>query len=225
MKPQNEIIPQNQAGFSLMEVLVGIFLLSVVSVMTTMIMSGYFKGDEVLEENISRLQSLAKSRQIMRDDLMHFVKRPGFSLPKNETDDKDQIILQFMRTGAMEAVVGLEYSPLQNVEYRLRDQNLIRRTYRRPNPTEKTAYTDYILLKDLTALHVKYFVASQWISSQTDPRTGGPAANLDLIDSDNLIDSDPEAIEFQWHFKSAHKKPHHNNQRTYHSLFRLGASS
>lgn len=199
---------RGEAGFSLIEMLVGVFLLSVVSVMTTMILSGYFRGGEILDHTLQRLQQVDAARRTMADDLQHLEDQAAARFSTTRVAGTERPVLRFTRRAAMVADLEEDRSPLQRIEYWLKGNLLVRRHYHHPNPTAKTPYRDHVLLRGVRDLQLAYLTGGGWREEAFPPSgsTSQPKAG-----------TGPLAVRISWRFTTDGA-----GDRRYSSLFRLG---
>ncbi len=142
-----------QAGFTLVEVLISLFIFALISVGTMMALTQSLEGKGRLRNAVTEINELNAARAIIRADITRLTLRPmrdelGGIMPYVLTTDGDAL-LTFTRRGA-ENPGGLEArGDLQRVEYHFENGNLIRRTLAHENPAQSPKTFDRILLDDL----------------------------------------------------------------------------
>ena len=144
---------QKDAGFTLVEVLVALFIFAVMSAGTMTALTQSYKGKDQLAASMEDLNQLNAARAILRADMTALTLRAGRDElgginPYVLTTD-GEALLTFTRRGR-ENPSGLEKrGDLERVEYYFEDGALIRRSYAHENPAQAAASFDRILLDDL----------------------------------------------------------------------------
>ena len=162
---------RSDAGFSLIETLIAVSILSVVTLSGMLIMSNYMKGSEALGHTATRVQTLSSLRATLSDDLRHVIARPvdrsgaRFYLKSDIADD--QPFLSFMRTASSLSRSLADHIAVERVEYWHRDGALIRRAYLRPDGVEDTPYREQILAHDIAALNTQAYAGGRWVDAYT----------------------------------------------------------
>ncbi len=142
-----------QAGFTLVEVLISLFIFALISVGTMMALTQSLEGKDRLRNSVAEINELNAARAIIRADITRLTLRPmrdelGGIMPYVLTTDGNAL-LTFTRRG-VENPGGLEArGDLQRVEYHFENGNLIRRTLAHENPAQSPKTYDRILLDDL----------------------------------------------------------------------------
>jgi general secretion pathway protein J len=142
-----------QAGFTLVEVLISLFIFALISVGTMMALIQSLEGKDRLRSAVAEINELNAARAIIRADITRLTLRPmrdelGGNMPYVLTTDGGAL-LTFTRRG-VENPGGLEArGDLQRVEYHFENGNLIRRTLAHENPAQSPKTYDRILLDDL----------------------------------------------------------------------------
>jgi len=146
-------VPHKEAGFTLVEVLISLFIFSLIAVGTMTALTQSLQGKERLKSSVSEINQLNAARAIIRADITALTLRPmrdelGGFMPYVLTTDGDAL-LTFTRRG-VENPGGLEArGDLQRIEYHFENGNLIRRTLAHENPAQSPRTFDRILLGDL----------------------------------------------------------------------------
>lgn len=164
-----DVIYRDEAGFTLIEMLVGVFLLAFVSTVSLSIMSGYFKGSEVLENTLTQMGMLSDARRIIKEDMMH-VTAKGLAVKFDQQTGKmtkERILLRFQRINKVIGYSVPDASALQEVVYFLKDNRLYRRIFDRPNAVADTGHRDHMLLSDVSAVELRFLFTQQWLAADT----------------------------------------------------------
>ena len=151
--------PKNtQAGFTLIEVLISLFIFALIMVGTMTALTQSLRGKARLETSLNDLNAINSARAIIRSDIDAIVFRPlrdelGGQLLYSLTTDGDPL-LSFTRAG-LQNPGGLEIrGDLERVEYHFENGNLIRRSFDHVNPSSNGNEYDRVLIDSLTAAQV-----------------------------------------------------------------------
>lgn len=142
-----------EAGFTLVEVLISLFIFALISVGTMTALTQSLQGKERLAASMEELNQLNAARAIMRSDISALTLRPsrdelGGVNPYVLTTD-GEALLSFTRRGK-ENPSGFEpRGDLERVEYHFEEGALMRRSFVHENPAQEAAYFDRVLLDDL----------------------------------------------------------------------------
>jgi len=145
--------PHNEAGFTLVEVLISLFIFALISVGTMTALTQSLQGKDRLAASMEELNQLNAARAILRADMSALTLRTsrdelGGVNPYVLTTD-GEALLSFTRRGKQNPS-GLEArGDLERVEYHFEDGALIRRSYVHENPAQEAASFDRILLNNL----------------------------------------------------------------------------
>lgn len=183
---RTEKIYRECAGFSLVETLVAVFILSVVSLISLNLMSSFADANQMMTHKTDLMGDIEKARSYLRDDLLNILERNVYVAP--DTDQENFSILKITRGNSELAAVDQTRSAAQTVEYFLQDDKLIRRTYERPDATPNTRFRDYVLLRDIKDVSVRYYDGHQW-------------QNNWIVSSGSQSVLPPRALEIAWSFQ------------------------
>ncbi len=151
---------QNDSGFTLIEMLVSLFIFSLISAGTMAAMSSSLNMRERVNAGIDYLTQLQAARAIMRADFERISLRKrrdilGSFEPYVITTDGDALI-SFTRLGR-ENPGGLEpRGDAERVEYYFRDNALIRQSWPTANPNVSSEPRETILLNGLSSVSVEF---------------------------------------------------------------------
>jgi len=147
------------AGFTLIEVLIALFIFALISVGTMTALTQSLRGKSQLETAVNTINDLNSARAIIGTDMTTLTLRPirdelGGTKPYSLTTD-GEALLTFTRRGR-ENPGGLDTrGDLERVEYLLNDGNLIRRSFSHENPSSNPTYIDRVLLDNIQDVTVK----------------------------------------------------------------------
>lgn len=170
-------------GFSLIETLMAVFMLSVVSLISLNIMSSFSDANQMMAVKTSDMEDIKKARDYLREDLANALSGK-FSADGN-TDANEGYLFTLIRGNSEIASVNTDWSSAEQIEYLLIDEKLIRRSYDRPNPLENTSFRDYVLLDHVKDVNIRSYDGSIW-------KIPTPAvSNTELVLT-------PRALEITW---------------------------
>ena len=147
-----------EAGFTLVEVLISLFIFSLITAGTMTALTQSIRGKDRLAVSMEELNELNAARAIIKADMSTLTLRPsrdelGGLNPYVLTTD-GEALLSFTRRGR-ENPSGIEArGDLERVEYHFEDGALIRRSYAHENPAQLPTKFDRTLLDDLKAVDV-----------------------------------------------------------------------
>jgi len=129
-------MPRNHNGFTLVEMMVALFIFAMLSVAGVIMLRSAVDSDEVTAENLGQMAEMQRFVSLMEADLSQALPRTsrddrGDRMPAfaSETSGPETAFLKFTR-GGQSNINGEARSNLERVEYRLADGNLERWRYR-----------------------------------------------------------------------------------------------
>lgn len=147
-----------EAGFTLVEVLISLFIFSLITAGTMTALTQSIRGKDRLAVSMEELNELNAARAIIKADMSTLTLRQsrdelgGFNPYVLTTDG--EALLSFTRRGR-ENPSGIEArGDLERVEYHFEDGALIRRSYAHENPAQLPTKFDRTLFDDLKAVDV-----------------------------------------------------------------------
>ena len=183
-------------GFSLLEVLVSVFILAVIGVMGASLLTTALASRDTTQDRLAALEQLDLTRTLLRDDIAQIAIRPvrgpdGARLPYvfaggdhgsqfalSRADRGDRVLLAFTRRGWANPGRQRPRSTLQYVEYVLADDRLVRRAWAYPDRAPDTPDLSRILIDGLDAVEIEFLFGSSWRDSALAPAEAGSAALL-----------------------------------------------
>jgi len=173
---------KNQAGFTLVEVLVSLFIFALLSAATLAVLTTSLDSRERLKAKSSTLQKQSMMRILIKSDLANTIshrKIDPFGQPETITFaggiPGDEQVLRLSRVG-WENPGGLERrSNLQSVAYVLEEGVLKRRVQARFNAMQDTPVYEQELVKDIDTIRFGFFDGQQWVDNWT---TGAPPIGI-----------------------------------------------
>jgi general secretion pathway protein J len=151
--------PSGQSGFTLVELLVALFITTILFAMGYGALSQALNSRKEVEEQAARLQAVQQALRIMEQDIELMQPRPvrdelgnGY---RNAVVVSQSVPLTFTR-GGWANPAGLPRSELQRVSYLLRDGKLIRRHLPVLDATAAVIYEERELLDQVVVLKFRY---------------------------------------------------------------------
>ena len=127
---------QSRNGFTLVEMMVALFIFAMLSVAGVVMLRSAVDGDEVTAENLGQMAEMQRFISLMEADLSQALPRTSrdergdrLAAFASETGGAETAFLKFTR-GGQSNINGEPRSNLERVEYRLADGNLERWRYR-----------------------------------------------------------------------------------------------
>ena len=196
----SERVPHREAGFTLIETLVALFILSLLSAAGTGLLLGALRtGDQVRTRDASQ-QQIDLAQTLLRNDLAALSARgvrpdDGFSAPGNlfgEARTGQEPFLRFVRSGWMNPGMLERRSTLQAVEWRIENGQLIRSAQLRPDAVRDTPVSEQVVLDGVEAVSVRFLRGSAW--SETWIGDAGQALSVlpDLVEVTFEFDTQEE---------------------------------
>lgn len=179
-------IRNDQAGMTLVEIMVALVIFGLVSTACVGIMRLTVQSNEALGDASDRLRDLTITRSLVTADLVQMVNRVpreadgtpapaafvgGAYLPRGvpRREEGAELLLALVRNGQPNPDAAWPRSSLQYVEYWLADDRLIRRSWAWPDRQEATPMVERVLLRDLSGAAVRFFDGivwqDRWVSS------------------------------------------------------------
>ncbi len=144
---------KSDQGFTLVEVLIAVFIFSLISVGTMTALTTALRGKAQMETKLEQIQQFEAARAIIKSDFENLILRQGRDALGGEelyvlSGGIDNLIA-FTRNGVPNPA-GLELrSELQRVAYVFESDALIRRVLDHENPAPQTETRDRILFDNL----------------------------------------------------------------------------
>ena len=149
----------SQRGFTLIEVLVSLFIFSIISIGATTALTQSLKTKEQLASVMDELSEINIARTIIKNDMSAITLRAS----RDELGDKrpyslfsdSTVLLSFTRRG-LENPGGLEKrGDLERVNYVFEEGSLIRISYEHENPGQMPNTYRLVLLKNIEDIKIK----------------------------------------------------------------------
>lgn len=184
-------------GFTLIEVLISLFIFALISFGTMTALTQSFQGKTRLDTAVSQINKINSARAIMRADMSAATLRPlrdelGGVEPYSLTTD-GEALLSFIRRGR-ENPGGLEKrGDLERVQYVLSDGDFIRRSFAHENPSSDPLHFDRVLLENVQDVKLSAHIAG---TNTQNSNTTSNATEFFRVSEDG-VDEVPVALSFE----------------------------
>ena len=153
----------NEAGFTLVEVLISLFIFALISAGTMGAMIQTFAAKDRLNIASEELADIAAFRSILRADMNALTLRPmrdGVGgtetfVVATQNPAENSAILTFSRLGRSN-FTGAPRGQVERVRYLFRDGQFIRETLLHENPAQRDGWTGRVILDGLEDVDVTY---------------------------------------------------------------------
>lgn len=170
---------QTEAGFTLVEVLISLFIFALISAGTMGAMLQTFAAKDRLNAVSAELADIAAFRSIVRADMNAMTLRPmrdGVGGTENylvttRNPEDAAAILTFSRLGRSNPT-GAARGQVERVRYVFRDGQFIRESLAHENPAQREGWRGRVLLEGLETVDVNYRAVL--------PSNGGQPIDLEL---------------------------------------------
>ena len=168
-----------ESGFSLIEVLVSVFVFAVIGAISVALMSSSLSAQAVNREALDRTAQLDRLRTLLREDAGQIVLRPvraadgaperavfaadddGVRQTGNLARD-ERVLLVLTRRGRANPGLLRARSSLMRVEYLVRADTLVRRVRAYPDATARTQDSEVVLVSDVSDVELDVLQGSAW---------------------------------------------------------------
>lgn len=168
----------SRAGFSLVEVLVAMFVFALVSVAVAASLQGAVRAREQLAQEARWLEDLQTMRALISSDMQYVVLRPA----RSQTGIWEQDMFSGGRTGLLRFTRGGRPNPggmearseLQRVRYVFEDGKLLRETLGNENPGPQTRIITRTMLAGIQAAKLDFHANGKSVDRWNVSALGGP---------------------------------------------------
>ncbi len=182
---------RGESGFTLVEVMVALFAMSLLTASGVALMSTTLTAKEEISERTTLLRQIDLARATMKFDIGQLARRPArdpyglagdvFFQGGVMSDGQGDRLLAFTRRG-WDNPGGLERrSSLQYVEYALEDGALIRRARVRPDATPATPERERVVLEGVSEAEIAFLRGDQWSDEWIGAYGGKGATELPQV--------------------------------------------
>ena len=160
---------RSQQGFTLVEVLVSLFIFSLLSAATLAVLTTTLQNRTRLSDKNDELQKQSMMRILLKADFANTIAHPktdAFGQPETVYfaggNTGTERILILSRTGWQNPGGLVRRSDLQSVDYVLEDDTLIRRVQPRFNALADAEYIEQPLVKNVDRIEFGFFNGEDW---------------------------------------------------------------
>lgn len=193
--------PRNSdCGFSLIETLVALFVISLISTAAGLMLLDSLRASDRIDTSAASIRSLEVANGMLRADIGAMTRRastgPDGYLPATGSlgvsGERDGLVMAFVRGGwSARAEQDALRSDLLRVEYHREADRLLRRAYLAPDPATGTEMIERVLLTGMRDFSVRYYSDGSWATEWSTP-AGDEAPRL------------PQLIEVTVTFEDGH---------------------
>tara|TARA_B100000780_G_scaffold57274_1_gene36363 strand:- start:950 stop:1546 length:597 start_codon:yes stop_codon:yes gene_type:complete len=156
----------NRKGFTIIEVLVSLIILSIIAVISSNILQSSLDSEENTSKHLNGIKELNLSSGILRRDIRQIANIPSRDYFGN------RLYGTFISNENSEAIMfstvikslSNDVSPIKRVEYIFEDNSLIRRQFFSSNPYDQDGFAESTMLKNLEELNFTFMYENRWHS-------------------------------------------------------------
>lgn len=150
---------ESDSGFTLVEVLIALFIFSLISVGATSALTSSLRGKTQMDERLTEISQRDSLRALIGSDMANIVLRqrrePYGNLEPYVLQSGGQTLLDFSRAGRSNPGGVEPRGDLQHVAYVFEDRQLIRRSYSQVNPAPQSPHVDRVLLTNIAEAKIE----------------------------------------------------------------------
>ena len=157
----------NNKGFTIIEVLVTLIILSMIAIITSNILQSSLESEKKSTQRLNSIKELNLASSILRRDIRQIAnvsikdfygnKMYGTFISELNSDN-------LMFTTKVKSFSN-EVSPLKRVQYVVEDKNFVRKQYYSSNPYNQDEYTKSIIINDIDKLQLSFLNENKWHQS------------------------------------------------------------
>ncbi|MED6343247.1 MAG: type II secretion system protein GspJ [Pseudomonadota bacterium] len=156
-----------RSGFTLIEVLIAIIIMTVIAVISTNILQSSLSSREFTNQSLEKIKKINLASNLVRRDFRQSVNVPMKDLygqPLKATflspEGSKRIIFTVLVNRYSE-----ETSGVRRVEYLFNENSFIRRQYFAGNPYSSSDYSESVLFKDIDDVKISFSDGIKWVNS------------------------------------------------------------
>ena len=157
----------NNKGFTIIEVLVTLIILSMIAIITSNILQSSLESEKKSTQRLNSIKELNLASSILRRDIRQIAnvsikdfygnKMYGTFISELNSDN-------LMFTTKVKSFSN-EVSPLKRVQYVVEDKNFVRKQYYSSNPYNQDEYSKSIIINDIDKLQLSFLNENKWHQS------------------------------------------------------------
>ena len=161
-------------GFTLIETLLALAILAVLSAAAVMVLQNVIRADGLTREKSLQIAALQRAFRQIADDVTHIIPRRArnsdtFFFAGRFQLQSDDWGLAFSRSGWPNPLGILPRSEIQNVSYRLRQQQRASEL-RSAGSADRQPADGPVLLREVTAFRLRFYADGRWQETRTARR-------------------------------------------------------
>ena len=157
----------NNKGFTIIEVLVTLIILSMIAIITSNILQSSLKSEKISSQRLNSIKELNLASSILRRDIRQIANvsiKDFYGNKINGTFISELGSENLMFTTKVKSFSN-EVSPLKRVQYVIENKNFIRKQYYSSNPYNQDEYTKSIIINDIDNLKLSFLNENKWHQS------------------------------------------------------------
>ena len=157
----------NNKGFTIIEVLVTLIILSMIAIITSNILQSSLESEKESTQRLNSIKELNLASSILRRDIRQIAnvsikdfygnKMYGTFISELNSDN-------LMFTTKVKSFSN-EVSPLKRVQYVVEDKSFVRKQYYSSNPYNQDEFTKSIIINDIDNLKLSFLNENKWHQS------------------------------------------------------------
>ena len=157
----------NNKGFTIIEVLVTLIILSMIAIITSNILQSSLESEKESTQRLNSIKELNLASSILRRDIRQIAnvsikdfygnKMYGTFISELNSDN-------LMFTTKVKSFSN-EVSPLKRVQYVVEDKSFVRKQYYSLNPYNQDEYSKLIIINDIDELQLSFLNENKWHQS------------------------------------------------------------
>ena len=157
----------NNKGFTIIEVLVTLIILSLIAIITSNILQSSLESEKISSQRLNSIKELNLASSILRRDIRQIANvsiKDFYGNKINGTFISELGSENLMFTTKVKSFSN-EVSPLKRVQYVIENKNFIRKQYYSSNPYNQDEFTKSIIINDIDNLKLSFLNENKWHQS------------------------------------------------------------
>jgi type II secretion system protein J len=157
----------SKKGFTIIEVLVTLIILSMIAIISSNILQSSLESEKVSSQRLNSIKELNLASSILRRDIRQIANvsiKDFYGNKINGTFISELGSENLMFTTKVKSFSN-EVSPLKRVQYVIENKNFIRKQYYSSNPYNQDEYTKSIIINDIDNLKLSFLNENKWHQS------------------------------------------------------------
>ena len=157
----------NNKGFTIIEVLVTLIILSMIAIITSNILQSSLESEKISSQRLNSIKELNLASSILRRDIRQIANvsiKDFYGNKINGTFISELGSENLMFTTKVKSFSN-EVSPLKRVQYVIENKNFIRKQYSSSNPYNQDEFTKSIIINDIDNLKLSFLNENKWHQS------------------------------------------------------------